>query len=290
MKAIDLHSHYSTRKGFLFQTPEEIVLQEKTFKCRVVYRTEAEMAQDFRDAGVKSFIDFGFTMRENTTMEALIDLHNYAGQMIATYPDAFLGAWIAMDPRHGPKGIQEFERCLRDLKMTGLEMNPAMLNLAPTDKVYYPYYDLCVQLKAPVLMAVGYTVEGAGLPGGAGHVLEYNHPRYVDEIAAKFPKLTIIAGRQAWPWVSEMIAVLLHKPNVWNELHGWSPKYFDAELKREISHRLQDRFMFGADYPLLKLDRLFADWEAEGYKTEVMEKVYYRNAQRLFRELGREVT
>ncbi len=28
-----------------------------------------------------------------------------------------------------------------------------------------------------------------------------------------------------------MIAVMLHKPNVWNELHGWSPKYFTDALQ-----------------------------------------------------------
>ncbi len=108
-------------------------------------------------------------------------------------------------------------------------------------------------------------------------------------MATKFPDLTIIAGRQAWPWVNEMIAVLLHKANVWNELHGWSPKYFTPELKWEISHWLQDKIMFGADYPLLSYERLFRDWEAEGYSQEILEKIYYKNAQRLFRNLGRDI-
>ena len=39
----------------------------------------------------------------------------------------------------------------------------------------------------------------------------------------------------AWPWQDDMIAVMLHKPNVWNELHGWSPKYLTEALQREIS-------------------------------------------------------
>ena len=79
-----------------------------------------------------------------------------------------------------------------------------------------------------------------------------------------------------------MIAVLVHKANVYNELHGWSPKYFPAELKREINGRLQDRFMFGSDYPWFAYERLFQDWEAEGYKSEVLDKLYCKNAQRLF--------
>src|SRR5271169_2627390 len=87
-----------------------------------------------------------------------------------------------------------------------------------------------------------------GLPGGNGILLDACHPRHLDAVAARFANLTIIAARPAWPWQSEMIAVLLHKPNVWYELHGWSPKYFTDELKRELPRRLAERVMFAADY------------------------------------------
>mgnify|MGYP003341213725 CR=1 FL=1 len=36
-----------------------------------------------------------------------------------------------------------------------------------------------------------------------------------------------------------VVLVLLHKGNVWYELHGWSPKYHPQELKHEIARRLQ---------------------------------------------------
>ena len=84
-----------------------------------------------------------------------------------------------------------------------------------------------------------------------------------------------------------MIAVLLHKSNVWYELHGWSPKYFTPDLKHEISRRLRDRVMFGADYPLLSYERLIRDWRAEGYPEDVLERVFYRNAERFLESLGR---
>jgi predicted TIM-barrel fold metal-dependent hydrolase len=65
------------------------------------------------------------------------------------------------------------------------------------------------------------------------------------------------------------------------EMSGWSPKYFADSLKREIRGRLQDRVMFGSDYPVLAYDRLFRDWESEGYPDAVLEKVYRRNAERI---------
>jgi predicted TIM-barrel fold metal-dependent hydrolase len=98
----------------------------------------------------------------------------------------------------------------------------------------------------------------------------------------RFPKLTIIAGRNPWPWADEMIAVMLHKPGVWLELHGWSPKYIPASLKYEMTRRLKDRVMFGADYPLFTYERLVRDWEAQGFDEATLQRVYTGNAMRLF--------
>ena len=75
------------------------------------------------------------------------------------------------------------------------------------------------------------------------------------------------------------MALAIHKSNVWSELHGWSPRYLAPDLKAEIARRLQDRVMFGADYPLLSYKRLIADWQAEGYTDEVLDKGFRRNAE-----------
>lgn len=79
-----------------------------------------------------------------------------------------------------------------------------------------------------------------------------------------------------------MIAVLLHKANVSYELHGWSPKYLTPALEKEIRWRLQDRVMFGCDFPALKYERVVNDWIAEGYPDEILEKLFFRNAEKYF--------
>lgn len=284
MKAIDMHSHYSTKRAYLWRTPEEVAIAEKKFRFKAVYKTEEEMAQDLRVADVKGVFDLGFTTE--IPLDEAKELHDYAAQFKKDYPDVFLGGWVSLDPRKGIKALRELERCLEDLGMIGLTVEASGLGIAPGDKAFFPFYELCVEVNAPVSICVGYTGWGEGLPGGRGFYLEHCHPRHVDKIAAEFPKLTIIAGRPAWPWQNEMIAVLLHKPNVWYELHGWSPKYFPQELKWEIRHRLQDKIMFGADYPMFDYNRLFQIWESEGYEQEILDKVYRKNALRLFNELG----
>ena len=184
--------------------------------------------------------------------------------------------------------MNELARCLgRRQGLVGLAVSGAGFNVAASDPGYAPLYELCLEARAPVLIMVGTTGLGAGRPGGAGVKLAFSHPRHVDEVAATYPELTIVASRPAWPWQADMIAVLLHKANVWYEVHGWSPRYFTADLKSEIARRLHDRVMFGADYPMFRYERLIADWQSEGYGEAVLENIFYRNAERLFGELAR---
>ena len=151
--------------------------------------------------------------------------------------------------------------------------------------MYDPFYKLCIEAKIPVLIFVGTTGLGAGLPGGGGVILDDCHPRHLDRVAATYPELKIVAARPGWPWQAETIAVLMHKRNIWYELHGWSPKYHTADLRHEIPRRLKHRIMFGADYPLLSYERLVGDWKAQGYPEDVLEGIFHRNAQAFFESL-----
>jgi uncharacterized protein len=66
-------------------------------------------------------------------------------------------------------------------------------------------------------------------------------------------------------------------------LAGWSPKYIPESLLREAATRLQDRFLFGSDYPFITPQRWMKDFEAVKieFKPEVREKLLWRNGQKL---------
>jgi len=78
-----------------------------------------------------------------------------------------------------------------------------------------------------------------------------------------------------------MTAVALHKGNVFWELSGWAPKYFPDGLKLDARGRLQDKIMFGSDYPSLPYARLLREWDELGLPADVMEKVFHQNAERV---------
>ena len=64
-------------------------------------------------------------------------------------------------------------------------------------------------------------------------------------------------------------------------MSGWAPKYFPAQLKVDMRSRLQDKVMFGSDYPSLPYERIFREWDELGYKPEIMDKIYHGNAERV---------
>jgi predicted TIM-barrel fold metal-dependent hydrolase len=279
---IDIHSHWGTRRGYALRTEQELAQQRKTWNSEPRYHTEAEMIQHFRENGVRTVLDFGFT--KDLPPDEAAAMHDYAFEVQRSAMDSVLGHWIHIDPHTKAAGLKELRRCI--------DAAPAFLGFAvngsgtgpASDPVWFPFYDLCIQARIPVLLFVGTTGLGAGLPGGNGILLDDCHPRHLDFVAARFPELRIVAARPGWPWQTETIAILMHKRNIWYDLHGWSPKYFTADLKHEISRRLRSRIMFGADYPLYTYERLKRDWLEQGFSPEVLQDVFHDNAARFLSE------
>jgi len=281
---IDVHSHWGTKRGYPLQTEQELAQQRATWNSEPTYHTEAQMAQYFRDSGVKAILDYGFTkFRPHGEMR---ELHDLAFETERAHRDAILGHWVHIDPTMGADGVRELRRCVdKKIGFLGYGVSGS-LSPPASDPSYDPFYKLCIEAGIPVLIFVGTTGLGAGLPGGGGVILDHCHPRHLDLVAARYPELKMVAARPGWPWQAETIAVLMHKRNIWYELHGWSPKYHSPELKHEIPRRLKDRILFAADYPLFTYERLIRDWRAEGYPEDVLDRIFHRNAERFLDELG----
>jgi predicted TIM-barrel fold metal-dependent hydrolase len=180
--------------------------------------------------------------------------------------------------------LQELERSVRELGLRGLKLHPTTQAFFPNDPRFYPLWGKCVELGIPVLFHSGQTGVGAGMPGGSGFKLKYAQPiPAIDDVAADFPDLTIIMAHPAVPWQEEQLAVALHKGNVYIDLSGWSPKYFRPVLLQYATTLLQDKVLFGSDYPALQPDRWLRDFEALEMKAEVRPKILLDNARKVLK-------
>jgi uncharacterized protein len=85
------------------------------------------------------------------------------------------------------------------------------------------------------------------------------------------------------PWQEEQLAVALHKANVYIDLSGWSPKYFRPILVQYIGSLLQEKVLFGSDYPVLQPEHWMSDLEKIDLKPEVRQKILLDNARTLLK-------
>ena len=83
------------------------------------------------------------------------------------------------------------------------------------------------------------------------------------------------------PWQEEALAVAQHAPNVYIDLSGWSSKYFPAILVRYANSLLQDKMLFGSNWPALTPERWLADFDSIEIKPEVRLKILKENAIKL---------
>ena len=286
-RLIDFHSHWGTERGWRgspFETAEARAAVKNYFKWDMRFVSEEEQAAQFRRDNVRAMLDFAFTWKMD--VGAMREQHDYAFDYARTYPDVVLGNWIGIDPTK-PEHVRELERCLSDGPgLIGLSMSASTPAGTPDQPAWEPCLKMCIEAKRPVLVFTGMSATGAGTRGGMGITLENCHPRYVDRIAARYPDLNVIAARVSWPWQSEMIATALHKGNVWMELHGWSPRYYSDELKREIAKRLRKKVFYGADYPMLSHERLVGEWREQGFADDVLDDVFHGNAEAFLASVG----
>jgi uncharacterized protein len=133
----------------------------------------------------------------------------------------------------------------------------------------------------PPLFHTGQTGVGAGMPGGMGMKLKYSNPIFVDDVAADFPDMPIILAHPSFPWQEEALSVATHKPSVYIDLSGWSPRYFPKILVQYANSILRHKVMFGSDWPAIMPDRWLADFEQIEIKPEVRPLILKQNAAKL---------
>jgi uncharacterized protein len=189
--------------------------------------------------------------------------------------------FASIDPHKGKLGVREARRLVEEHGVRGFKFHPNTQAFWPNDRDFYPLYELIAEAGLIALFHSGQTGFGAGMPGGGGIRLKYSNPMCIDDVAADFPKLKIILAHPSFPWQDEALAVATHKPNVYIDLSGWSPKYFPEILVRYTNTLLKDRMLFGSDFPLITPDRWLADFEKLPIREDVRPLVLKENAARL---------
>jgi len=189
--------------------------------------------------------------------------------------------FASIDPHKGKAGAREARRLVRDFGVRGFKFHPTQQGFFPNDRLPYALYEAIEEEGAIALFHTGQTGVGSGMRGGMGMRLKYSNPIHVDDVAVDFPDLRIVLAHPSFPWTEEGLAVAQHKPNVYFDMSGWSPKYFPEIFIKYANSILKHKMLFGSDWPALTPDRWLADFAEMPFKDEVRPLILRENAIRL---------
>jgi predicted TIM-barrel fold metal-dependent hydrolase len=277
-RAIDFHVHLPTAEFMDVAIGKYRAAVEQYFHREVKLLDIEEIAAYYAERDIVGVL-LAWDAETATGQKPL--KNDTIAEIVRRYPGQFVG-FASVDPLKGDRAIAEIERAVRELGLSGAKFHPGVQAFYPSDRRFYPLFEKIAELGVPALFHTGTSGLGANMPGGGGVKLDYTRPIHLDGLATDLPQLTIIGAHPSWPWEQEMIAILQHKPNVYNDLSGWSPKYIPPALLREAAGRLNAKFLFGSDYPFITPDRWLDDFaRLEGWSDEARENVLWRNGMRL---------
>lgn len=279
--AIDVHTHAEVSSRF----PEDLewkAVQEASaeyFKSEGPRPTISEVAMYYRERKMACVI-FPVDMESATGMVRVAN--EEVAEVAADNADVLI-PFASIDPAKGKMGAREARRLIEKFRVQGFKFHPSVQEFYPNDRSAYVLYEVIAEAGLPAVFHTGHSGIGTGMRSGGGIHLKYSNPMYLDDVAVDFPDMPIIMAHPSFPWQDEALSVCLHKPQVYIDLSGWSPKYFPPQLVQYANTLLKHKVLFGSDYPLITPDRWLADFEQISIKPEVRSLILKENAIKLLR-------
>jgi predicted TIM-barrel fold metal-dependent hydrolase len=276
--AIDVHTHAWKSALAVNDAPnEQQEAMGRYFRYQPQHSTVPEMAEMYRKlkmAFVVFTVDSPKEPRKISNEEIAELAHQNADVAIP---------FASVSPHRGKEGVLLAKKLIREYRVKGFKFHPSVQDFFPNDRMAYPLYEAIAEAKLPALFHTGQTGVGAGTPGGGGIRLKYSNPMLLDDVAADFPDMPIVLAHPSFPWQEEALSVATHKPQVYIDLSGWSPKYFPPILVQYANTLLKDKILFGSDYPVMTPERWLGDFEKLNIKPEVRPLILKMNAAKLLK-------
>jgi predicted TIM-barrel fold metal-dependent hydrolase len=277
--AVDVHVHVEADAKGRMSLPDELMAgSAKYFKTEERTATVPQIAEYYRERRMAAVV---FTVDSQTATGHPAISSEEIAEACADHTDVLI-PFGSVDPWRGKAAVKQARTLIEKYGVRGFKFHPSVQAFHPNNPFVYPLYEVLAEHRAIALFHTGQTGIGAGVRGGGGIRLKYANPMVVDDVAAGFPDMPIILAHPSFPWQDEALAVATHKPQVYIDLSGWSPKYFPPQLVQYANTLLKDKVLFGSDFPVITPDRWLADFDKLDIRPEVRPMILKDNAVRLF--------
>ncbi|MBO1001897.1 amidohydrolase family protein [Pseudogracilibacillus auburnensis] len=225
-------------------------------------------------------IDLAVVHAEYEFGEDADELNKNVATLVMQYPNQLRGFGTVNLQRLIPLSLIKQAEEIHNFGLKGINLQPIFFDVDPLDRRLYPLYATAEKLGLILSFHTGvhFSLKSSIIK---------NNPLFLDQIAVDFPTLKLIACHGGWPWIAEMTAVARRHTNVFIEFGGLDPKYIGLSgsgwdtLFTLMNNLLSDQILFGTDWPVMTAERAIKSWERIGLKKEVLNKLFYENAQKL---------
>ncbi len=277
--SIDFHVHPWTRSFMKKNGPIMKACQFFKLDMSKLPTTTDQLLMEMDEAGVSKAVILGQDTHatRNPSFKNYTMKNDLLADLAAKSRDRLV-PFAGVDPNAGQEAVQELKRAVKKLGLRGLKIHSSANSVYPNDqRRMFPIYDFCQESDVPILFHTGTT--------GLGDCdVKYSKPEFLDEVCQAFPDLKVVMAHFGWPWSDVTLAVAMRNPNIFIDVSGWRPRYIPQSLMPFLNGILQDRFLFGTDYPMLRQKEWLDDFAANlkpRLKPGVADKLLTRNAKRL---------
>lgn len=187
--------------------------------------------------------------------------------------------------QRGSSELERYRKLLEEGRIKGLKFFPGHDPYYPTDERCLPYYELCEELDVPVLFHTGEN-------SGDSDCAKWNDPKYIVEVARRYPQLKVIITHYYWPRMDYCYEITKDIPNIYFETAAMADeevveKSGGIEKIKEILRKtIADRpgkVIFGTDWPMCDVGRHIELVKSLGLGRETEEGIFSGNAIRIYR-------
>lgn len=194
-------------------------------------------------------------------------------RLVQAHPKRFV-PFAGIDPL-APDAVSEVERLLGDRAFRGICVDPGLCAspMYADDPRMQGVFAACAAHSGIAILTSG---------PHSGPDLSYADPNAVARLARSFPHMPIVVAHAGWPFVDMAVAVCQIAKNVY-----LAPDCYFAIRDMPMANQylaagnsfLKYRMLFSSSYPVRGLEQSVNAWKNSGLRSDVLERVLYKNAQ-----------
>jgi uncharacterized protein len=222
----------------------------------------------------------GIIIPDNIKNSGIGDLTTLLG-LLKNEKNLFLLGTVHLNIDPIEEKISEINTLFKNNKIVGFKIFPGHDPIYPTDKRYIPFIKLCLEYKKPLVIHTGINSEKDN------DCSKYNDPKYIEEIAIKYPNLKIIVVHYFWPKLDYCYNKLITFPNIYFDIAALADKEViditgEENIVRVLEKTPANRIIYGTDYAMCSMETHINLIKGLKFTDKEKEDIFFNNALKTY--------